>query len=312
MERMKNIAGKIYTLRYWNKLSQEQLAQILSVSPAEVAKWERNLKTPDLEALCALADHFQISMDELLGRPEKLPGNGKPEGIGSYSKEKTRMSILAKDLIRCCEISRKRGLLAMEDSMEPWEGSGFLSFAIKFILDGMMRQMEMPLIFSLLGNYAKALPGEWRREGEMIVDVMRLIISGESEEIVKETAASYVGMEYREEITQFDFDRKTVERGILDKYADKPLYSKNTDLLEKLADLDDLRIQSILNNTDNEVFTAAMKGASGKVVSRFFANLAPRMMYSLNEDMDLWSGTEEEIIAAQKQILETWAGLAGC
>ena len=60
MERIKYhgvaIGGKIYSLRMAKRMSQEQLAAILNVSPAAVSKWERNLSNPSIEMLWVLAD----------------------------------------------------------------------------------------------------------------------------------------------------------------------------------------------------------------------------------------------------------------
>ncbi len=49
------------------KLSQEQLAEALSVSRSAVAKWENNHGVPDIENLKALSGTLGISIDEMLG-----------------------------------------------------------------------------------------------------------------------------------------------------------------------------------------------------------------------------------------------------
>lgn len=66
----------------------------------------------------------------------------------------------------------------------------------------------------------------------------------------------------------------------------------------------DFEIQSILRNMDNMTLTAALVGASGEVAKAFMSNLSDRMIFFIHEDMKQWSGTEEEIISAQKKILE--------
>ena len=60
----------------------------------------------------------------------------------------------------------------------------------------------------------------------------------------------------------------------------------------------------ILRNLDNVTLTSALVGASGKVDSAFLANLSDRMLYFIHEDMKHWNGTEEEILTAQKKVLE--------
>lgn len=50
--------------------------------------------------------------------------------------------------------------------------------------------------------------------------------------------------------------------------------------------------------------TAALTGASGKVVQKFLKNLADRILYLIHEDLEYWNGTEEDILTAQKTVLE--------
>lgn len=62
------MGGKIYSLRVAKRMTQEQLAQELCISPAAVSKWERNQAIPSIEMLWALADFFDCTIDELVGR----------------------------------------------------------------------------------------------------------------------------------------------------------------------------------------------------------------------------------------------------
>ena len=49
-------------------LTQEELAKRMGVSAQAVSKWENNLSCPDISVLPELAEVFDISLDELLGR----------------------------------------------------------------------------------------------------------------------------------------------------------------------------------------------------------------------------------------------------
>lgn len=62
---MELIGKKIRTLRKNKKMTQEQLAEVLSVSPQSVSKWENGLSVPDIELLPIIARYFGITMDEL-------------------------------------------------------------------------------------------------------------------------------------------------------------------------------------------------------------------------------------------------------
>ena len=60
------IGEKITKLRKEQKLTQEQLADILKVSRQSVSKWERNVAYPDTEKLIRISKIFECSLDYLL------------------------------------------------------------------------------------------------------------------------------------------------------------------------------------------------------------------------------------------------------
>jgi len=300
------VGGKIYSLRVAKGMTQEQLAAILCVSPAAVSKWERNLANPSIEILWELADYFECSIDELVGREEK-----RLEKIGMYNSEKLRLVEVAEELLKCSEISRQEGLLALDDYMKKYKGeSGFLSFAVHYFLQSFLKQMDNELIFRLLENYVTTLPVEEQREGRMIVHVLGEIASGAHPELLREIIASYVGVGYWEKLE--DMKRgaqgKRTREEIIGKYKDKELFSEKTDLLERFEPVGDFEIRVILRNLDNETLTAALSGASGKIVGRFLLNLSDRLLYFVSEDIDRWNGTEEDILKAQRRVL----AVGGC
>ena len=53
-------------LRKEKNLTQEELAECLSVSPQTVSKWENNITMPDLSVLPVLADYFGTTVDILI------------------------------------------------------------------------------------------------------------------------------------------------------------------------------------------------------------------------------------------------------
>lgn len=70
------IGEKIRQLRKRDGRKQEDLAGALGVSPQAVSRWEANGGYPDMELIPAIANYFNISIDELFGyskdRQEKL------------------------------------------------------------------------------------------------------------------------------------------------------------------------------------------------------------------------------------------------
>ena len=63
-----NLGKTILELRKKKNVTQEELAAELGVTAAAVSKWENGYTLPDVLMLCALADYFGVSTDELLGR----------------------------------------------------------------------------------------------------------------------------------------------------------------------------------------------------------------------------------------------------
>lgn len=63
-----NLGKTILALRKKKNVTQEELAAELGVTAAAVSKWEHDYTLPDVLMLCALADYFDVTTDELLGR----------------------------------------------------------------------------------------------------------------------------------------------------------------------------------------------------------------------------------------------------
>lgn len=71
----KQIGANIASYRKHLGLTQAGLAEKLNYSDKAVSKWERGESVPDVLILCQLAELFQITVNELLEDPDKLPEN---------------------------------------------------------------------------------------------------------------------------------------------------------------------------------------------------------------------------------------------
>ncbi len=293
------MGGKIYSFRVSCGMTQEQLAAKLCISPAAVSKWERNLSYPNIEMLVALADIFDCSIDELVGyRTEKVTG------FDGYEEHRLQLMELGELLLKCSEVSRQRGLLAMEEIVKDDKESRFLSFAYGFAMQCFHKNMPQDMIFTLLQNYTDTLPGGEQAEGKLITESMQMIFSGETMEVLREVIASHIGMDYW--LHEMDWTKSKEE--ILDKYAGREVLEPQvTNLLEPLLSATDFQIQMILRNLDSQTLAGALYGASGQVITKFLSNLSERMMIFIGQDVDNWIGTTQDILAAQRKILEVRA-----
>ena len=65
------LSQNIRKLRKDRKMTQEQLAEVLSVTVGAVYKWESGLSVPELTLIVKMADFFDVSVDVLLGHRMK-------------------------------------------------------------------------------------------------------------------------------------------------------------------------------------------------------------------------------------------------
>lgn len=61
-----NLDEKIKKIRKDNKMSQEDLAEVLNVTRQTISNWENRKNYPDIETLIKISDKFNISLDILL------------------------------------------------------------------------------------------------------------------------------------------------------------------------------------------------------------------------------------------------------
>lgn len=83
------LSESIRALRRERNMTQEQLAEAMSVSAAAVSKWENGQSVPDIAVLTALADFFEVSLDALVGYTAQPCRRAEViERIGRLSRQK--------------------------------------------------------------------------------------------------------------------------------------------------------------------------------------------------------------------------------
>ena len=99
-----NIGMNIKRLRLAKGLTQEQLADLLTISTAAVSKWEAKNTYPDITMLLPLAEIFGVTVDELLGYDEakakadvdKIIAEYQRLGVDGRFTERTKLIVSAR------------------------------------------------------------------------------------------------------------------------------------------------------------------------------------------------------------------------
>ncbi|GKX67277.1 response regulator [Inconstantimicrobium mannanitabidum] len=138
------VGKKIYELRKGKDITQEKLASELGVSVAAVSKWETGNSIPDIIMLCSIADFFDISTDELLGR------------------SKNKRKVIVVDDVQFIRDSLKKILIENECEIigEASDGKELLDMLKKKKADLIMLDIKMPRIdgISALQHIKKDYP----------------------------------------------------------------------------------------------------------------------------------------------------------
>jgi HTH-type transcriptional regulator, competence development regulator len=66
------LKNKLIELRKDKKLRQEDIAKILGIARTTYAMYEQGNREPDFDTLNKIADYFEVTIDHLLGREEKV------------------------------------------------------------------------------------------------------------------------------------------------------------------------------------------------------------------------------------------------
>ena len=88
------LAENVRAFRKERSLTQEQLSEVLGVTPGAVYKWEAGLSVPDIELIIEMADLFDTSVDVLLGyemKDNRLDATVKR--LQEYRRQKDRAGL---------------------------------------------------------------------------------------------------------------------------------------------------------------------------------------------------------------------------
>ena len=189
-----NLGSKIRELRKKKGITQDTLANALSVSPQAVSKWENGIALPDIALTPAIASYFGVTMDELFefdirkSREKALeivketwplresdPEKGKKiiyEALRQYPENDILLQNLLY-LIDCNNLADEmidialRTMSATEDNSIKYDALRFLAYAYKAKgdLENAKAALEQipELYFTRLSEMSFVLTGEEKR-----------------------------------------------------------------------------------------------------------------------------------------------------
>ena len=115
------VGNRLCELRKSRKLSQEQLAEKIGVSRQAVSKWERAEAAPDTDNLIALAEIYDVSIDEILTGKARTPkcndsNDDSEETSESVPKSEEEEACKTEDNYRKSGVSFKNGINVNDDN----------------------------------------------------------------------------------------------------------------------------------------------------------------------------------------------------
>jgi len=92
-----NIGANIKKLRTEKGVTQEQLAEHLSITYQSVSKWENGITSPDLYLVPAIAEYFEVSIDELFQPNMQGYKNKAARLFALYEHRRTKQNFMKAD-----------------------------------------------------------------------------------------------------------------------------------------------------------------------------------------------------------------------
>ena len=114
---MDTIGKRIAAYRKKKNIKQDELAEILGVSPQAVSKWENDISCPDISLLPALSDNLGVSIDEIVTGKRYYPDTCRIMEIVS----KTFSLLFEYDGVECSKMNLPMSMVrkAVEKGLDP-------------------------------------------------------------------------------------------------------------------------------------------------------------------------------------------------
>lgn len=114
---------RIRELRKKAGYSQQQMARKLHLTQGAISQWENGITVPAADQLSALADVFEITVDELLGRAVEQSNDDEAWAIRERLRRDPAYHLLF-DAADNASPEHLRAAAAMLKALEPKDGDG--------------------------------------------------------------------------------------------------------------------------------------------------------------------------------------------
>lgn len=100
---MMNFATRLKELRQSKHMTQAKLASVLHYGSSAIANYESGRNTPRISDLIRIADFFQVSIDNMVGRDFSDLNLGQEERnlLNGYTKISDRQKKVIQELMQC-------------------------------------------------------------------------------------------------------------------------------------------------------------------------------------------------------------------
>lgn len=153
---------QIKNIRKRNSLTQEQLAARLNVSRQTISGWENDRNLPDLEMVVAIAEQFDLSLDELILGGNDMTAKLINDGSETRKARMNMISVTVGAVLLCagviCLIIKGLSVEYVDDSGLLHENFFLLPIGFLFIFSGLLT-----FIITGLSNAFRAISGRRRR-----------------------------------------------------------------------------------------------------------------------------------------------------
>lgn len=133
---MESFGTRLQALRKARGFTQDSIAEKLNVSAQAVSKWENDMTSPDMDTLVKLAEIFDVTLDELMGRavkktvylakPEETPAQPRALRVKIDSADGDKIWVnLPLELVKAFLPSNSMGGLIGGDMAKAMEGIDF-------------------------------------------------------------------------------------------------------------------------------------------------------------------------------------------